>query len=71
MSTRPRISCNADSLCNAFMWGEEKKLLCWKAGQDELITLLKNHRAYEGKFDCLVPVSGGKDGSHAAEFRYR
>jgi N-acetyl sugar amidotransferase len=66
MSTRPRISFNTDGLCNACVWSEEKKLLDWKAREDELITLLENHRSYEGKFDCLVPVSGGKDGSYVA-----
>ena len=71
MSTRQRISFNADGMCNACVWSQEKKLLGWKAGEGELITLLENHRAYEGKFDCLVPVSGGKDGSYAAEFRFR
>ena len=66
MSTRPRISFNADGLCNACVWSEEKKLLDWKTREGELITLLENHRSHEGKFDCLVPVSGGKDGSYVA-----
>ena len=48
------------------MWSEEKKLLDWKTREGELITLLENHRSHEGKFDCLVPVSGGKDGSYVA-----
>jgi len=66
MSTRPRISFNADGLCNACVWSEEKKLLDWKTREGELVTLLENHRSHEGKFDCLVPVSGGKDGSYVA-----
>jgi tRNA(Ile)-lysidine synthase TilS/MesJ len=66
MSTRPRINFNTDDRCNVCVWSEEKKLLDWKAREDELITLLENHRSYEGKFDCLVPVSGGKDGSYVA-----
>jgi len=66
MSTRPRISFNAEGLCNACVWSEEKKRLDWKTREGELITLLENHRSHEGKFDCLVPVSGGKDGSYVA-----
>jgi N-acetyl sugar amidotransferase len=66
MSTRPRISFNTDGLCNACAWSDEKKLLDWKAREEELITLLENHRSHEGNFDCLVPVSGGKDGSYVA-----
>jgi N-acetyl sugar amidotransferase len=48
------------------VWSEEKKLLDWKTREGELVTLLENHRSHEGKFDCLVPVSGGKDGSYVA-----
>ena len=32
----------------------------------ELKNLLDRHRSRDGCFDCLVPVSGGKDGSYVA-----
>ena len=32
----------------------------------ELEQLLDKHRRSDGGFDCLVPVSGGKDGSYVA-----
>ena len=41
---------------------EEK--INWKARQAELELLLSKHRKNNGEFDCLVPVSGGKDGSY-------
>ena len=38
----------------------------WSAREKELIALLDKHRRYDGTFDCLVPCSGGKDGSYVA-----
>jgi N-acetyl sugar amidotransferase len=66
MSTRPRITFDTDGLCNACVWSERKKNLNWDARQKELNNLLNRHRNSDGKFDCLVPVSGGKDGSYVA-----
>jgi N-acetyl sugar amidotransferase len=66
MSTRPRISFNDEGLCNACVWSEKKQKLDWKARESELIKLLANHRKSNGEFDCLVPLSGGKDGSYVA-----
>ena len=66
MSTRPRISFDDRGWCNACVWMEKKKTLDWEAREHELKTLLDKHRSGEGHFDCLVPVSGGKDGSYVA-----
>lgn len=66
MSTRPRISFDARGWCNACQWMEEKKGLDWSARQKELDVLLAKHRSKNGGFDCIVPVSGGKDGSYVA-----
>ena len=64
MSTRPRISYDNKRICNACTWSERKKKINWKARQAELELLLSKHRKNNGEFDCLVPVSGGKDGSY-------
>jgi N-acetyl sugar amidotransferase len=66
MSTRPRIVFDARRLCNACVWTEKKKTLDWDARQVELVNLLDKHRRNDGEFDCLVPLSGGKDGSYVA-----
>jgi len=66
MSTRPRISFNNKGWCNACQWMEEKKELDWSLREQELITLLDKYRKNDGGFDCIVPVSGGKDGSYVA-----
>ena len=67
MSTRPRISFDENGSCNACNWKNEKKILDWDARQVELEQLLNKYRSSNGKgFDCIVPVSGGKDGSYVA-----
>lgn len=66
MSTRPRISFDERGWCNACIWAEKKKTLDWESRQPELETLLTKHRRNDGRFDCIVPVSGGKDGSYVA-----
>ena len=64
-ATRPRIEFDSRGWCNACQWMEEKKVLDWAPRQKELIQLLGRHRD-KGQFDCIVTVSGGKDGSYVA-----
>lgn len=65
-STRPRISFDKRGWCNACQWMEEKQTLDWSKREEELLALLEKYRSRNGGFDCLVPVSGGKDGSYVA-----
>jgi N-acetyl sugar amidotransferase len=65
MSTRPRISFDERGWCNACQWMEEKKTINWQIREEELMNLTKKYRKDRG-FDCIVPVSGGKDGSYVA-----
>lgn len=66
MSTRPRITFDDRGWCNACQWMEEKKTLDWSKRQVELENLIKKYKSTTGNFDCIVPVSGGKDGSYVA-----
>lgn len=66
MSTRPRIEFDEKGLCNACQWSEEKKTFDWSKREDELKSLLDKYRSNSDNFDCIVPVSGGKDGSYVA-----
>lgn len=66
MSTRPRMQFDELGRCNACVWTETKKWMDWGKRQAELEQLLSRYRNASGKFDCLVPVSGGKDGSYVA-----
>lgn len=66
MSTRPRISFDDRGWCNACQWMEEKKTFDWSSRDKELKELLGKYKSKSGNFDCIVPVSGGKDGSYVA-----
>lgn len=66
MSTRPRITFDERGFCNACRWMEAKKNIDWGTRQAELKELLAKHKRSDGYYDCLVPVSGGKDGSYVA-----
>jgi len=66
MSTRPRISFDSRGWCNACQWMEEKQAMNWSSREAELENLLEKHRSTSEAFDCIVPVSGGKDGSYVA-----
>jgi N-acetyl sugar amidotransferase len=66
MSTRPRISFDVRGWCNACQWMEEKRVMDWSPRHKELELLLEKYRSKSGDFDCIVPVSGGKDGSYVA-----
>ena len=67
ISTRPRITFDERGFCNACQWSEEKKKLDWKKRQEFLINTLDEQKKNRiGNYDCLVPVSGGKDGTYVA-----
>lgn len=66
MSTRPRITFDERGWCNACQWMEEKKSIDWMAREKELINILDKYRSKKGGFDCVVPCSGGKDGSYVS-----
>ena len=64
-SLRPRISFDQNGWCNACQWMIEKKNLNWNRRKKELANIIKKFKS-DGEFDCIVPVSGGKDGSYVA-----
>lgn len=66
MSTRPRISFDDRGWCNACTWMEEKASLDFSKRQAELNKELERVKLLGNEFDCVVPVSGGKDGSYVA-----
>ena len=65
MSTRPRITFDEKGICSACQWMEEKKKLDWSVREKKL-ELLLNDQKKNSDFDCIVAVSGGKDGSYVA-----
>jgi N-acetyl sugar amidotransferase len=63
-STRPRITFDKNGSCNACQWSNEKKKINWLNRQSDLNILLNKHKKNDQRYDCIVPVSGGKDGTY-------
>ena len=64
-SYRPRIEFDKMGWCNACQWMKEKKVVDWESRKKELKTILKKYKS-KGIYDCIIPLSGGKDGSYVA-----
>lgn len=66
-ATRPRLQFNEDGVCNACLWAEEKKTIDWTSRWSELEILCDKYRSRnKGRFDVIVPYSGGKNGAYIA-----
>src|SRR5690606_34616443 len=59
--TRPGIRLDADGVCNACRAHAAKARIDWPARRAALDALLAPVRERSRGYDCLVPVSGGKD----------
>ena len=60
-------------LSDAWKYSLEKKKIDYKEREIKLLELLDMHRGKHGKYDCIVPGSGGKDScyaSHILKFKY-
>ncbi len=62
-STRPDIEINLDGICNACIAYENRKNIDWKKRKSELIQIAKKFKTND-YWDCVVPVSGGKDSTY-------
>jgi N-acetyl sugar amidotransferase len=63
--TRPDILFDADGVCSACRHYDQRPTIDWDARHRELLALLDEYRDTSGtKYDCVVPVSGGKDSTY-------
>lgn len=62
-----------DGVCDACRYYEMKQTIDWKEREEQLIELLNRHRRNDGRFDVVVPGSGGKDSvfvAHILKHKY-
>lgn len=72
-SAKKTINFSADGVCDACRVREEKEKIDWKARESELHELCNRFRRDDGRYDCLVPGSGGKDSfmqAHLLKYKY-
>lgn len=71
---RPRITFDENGVCSACNFAKYKtKMVNWDKREDELKTLLDRFRRNDGRYDVIVPSSGGKDSAlvaHMLKFKY-
>jgi N-acetyl sugar amidotransferase len=60
-STKPDLYIDEQGVCNACRAYEGRKNVDWAARKNELNSILEKYRRQSGNWDCIVPVSGGKD----------
>lgn len=60
--TKPDLPMDIKGVCGACRNFESRKVIDWKQRKQELLTILDRFRSRDGSnYDCIVPVSGGKD----------
>lgn len=63
--TKPDLHIDAEGVCNACRSYENRKAVDWAKRRVELDELLARYRSKDGSnWDCIVPVSGGKDSTY-------
>lgn len=59
--TRPNVELDAEGICNACRAHATKKVIDWEAREKAFCNVVANAKLRSTGYDCLIPVSGGKD----------
>jgi N-acetyl sugar amidotransferase len=63
--TKPDLNLDSDGVCNACRSYQNRTTVDWDKRYQELLQLLDRFRNRDGSnWDCIVPVSGGKDSTY-------
>jgi N-acetyl sugar amidotransferase len=63
-STKPDLHIDEEGICNACRAYENRKNVDYEARKAELESVLSKYRGRGTNWDCIVPVSGGKDSTY-------
>ena len=60
--TKPHLRLDENGICDACIWAEKKEHIDWDSRKKDLITVVEKYKnKSESGYDCIIPVSGGKD----------
>lgn len=59
--TRPNLTLDAEGVCNACRSHESRPDIDWSKREQVFRELVENAKERSNGYDCLIPVSGGKD----------
>lgn len=72
--TRPEIVFDEEGVCDACKSTAMKKVkIDWKKREDEFVAILDRYRSDGSWYDCIIPVSGGKNScfqAHVMKYRF-
>jgi len=72
-SKKETIQFDKQGICAACNFAADKEKTDWNLREDMLVELCNRHRRNDGRYDCIVPGSGGKDSiyvSHLLKNKY-
>ena len=64
--TRPDQFLDKNSVCNACKSYEKRKEIDWDQRLKQLKKIINKNKNKSGKWDCVIPSSGGKDSTYQA-----
>lgn len=62
--TKPHLSFDEKGICNACINYKDRPEIDWNSREKELRIILDKYRSKSNYWDCIVPVSGGKDSTY-------
>lgn len=63
--TKPDLFFDEHGVCNACLNYQNRKIIDWDIRKKELLDILEKYRSKnQNNWDCIVPVSGGKDSTY-------
>jgi N-acetyl sugar amidotransferase len=63
--TKPDLFIDSEGVCNACRSYDQRKVIDWESRKIGLLKILEKYRHQNGEnWDCVVPVSGGKDSTY-------
>jgi len=69
----PTLHIDETGICDACRYADKKGEIDWERRERELVTTLDRFRRHDGRYDCIMSGSGGKDSaytSHLLKYRY-
>ena len=67
--TKPLLIFDENGICDACKAPEKKDKIDWDSRRKDLATILEKYRSKDdSRYDCIIPVSGGKDSHFSSSY---
>jgi N-acetyl sugar amidotransferase len=63
--SKPQLEFDENDVCDACRYAEEKEIIDWNERKNDLKKILEKYKKNDqNNYDCLIPISGGKDSTY-------